>query len=96
MSQLNIIATITVKPEFDAAFQPIFKKLVEGSRAEAGCVRYELNQSIDNPNVYIVIETWASKQAIDTHNATPHFVQFASFAKEHVDGLDICITKQVM
>lgn len=96
MSQLNIIATIKVKPEFHAAFQPIFKKLVDGSRAESGCVRYELNQSVDNPNVYIVIETWASQQAIDIHNATPHFTEFASFAKDHVDGLDICIAKQVM
>ncbi|WLS90888.1 hypothetical protein [Gilliamella apicola] len=29
MNHLNIIATITVKPEYYAAFQPILKKLVE-------------------------------------------------------------------
>lgn len=95
MSQLNIIATITIKPEYHEAFKPIFKRLVIGSRAEHGCVRYELNQSIENPNIYIVVETWQSKQAIDLHNTTPHFVEFANFAKEHVDGLSICIAKQV-
>ncbi|MDF7667637.1 putative quinol monooxygenase [Orbaceae bacterium ESL0727] len=96
MSQLNIIATIKVKPEFQAAFQPIFKKLVEGSRKEAGCVHYALNQSISDPNVYVVIETWASQQAIDSHNQEPHFVEFAQFAKMHVDGLDINVVKQVL
>ena len=95
MSQLNIIATITIKPEYHEAFKPIFKRLVIGSRAEHGCVRYELNQSIENPNIYTVLETWQSQQAIDLHNTTPHFVEFANFAKEHVDGLSICIAKQV-
>lgn len=95
MSQLNIIATITIKPEYHEAFKPIFKRLVIGSRAEHGCVRYELNQSIENPNIYTVVETWQSQQAIDLHNTTPHFVEFANFAKEHVDGLSICIAKQV-
>lgn len=95
MSQLNIIATITIKPEYHEAFKPIFKRLVIGSRAEHGCVQYELNQSIENPNIYIVVETWQSQQAIDLHNTTPHFVEFANFAKEHVDGLSICIAKQV-
>lgn len=95
MSQLNIIATITIKPEYHEAFKPIFKRLVIGSRAEHGCVHYELNQSIENPNIYIVVETWQSQQAIDLHNTTPHFVEFANFAKEHVDGLSICIAKQV-
>ena len=95
MNHLNIIATITVKPEYYAAFQPILKKLVEESRKEAGCIHYELNQSISNPNVYVVIESWASQAAIDSHNATPHFVEFATFAKDHVDGLDICVAKPV-
>jgi hypothetical protein len=33
ISQLNIVATIAVKPEFYDAFQPVFKRLVTGSRA---------------------------------------------------------------
>ncbi|MCX8656629.1 antibiotic biosynthesis monooxygenase [Gilliamella sp. B2894] len=95
MSQLNIVATITVKAEYHEAFQPIFKKLVEASRKEADCIHYELNQSITDPNVYVVIETWASQAAIDRHNATPHFVEFATFAKRHVEGLEICVVKPV-
>lgn len=92
MSQLNIVATLKIKPEFRGAFQTIFKKLVEESQKEIGCIRYELNQSIDDPDVYIVIETWA----INNHNQTPHFKAFASFAKDHTEKLDICIAKQVL
>lgn len=96
MSQLNIVATLKIKSENHAAFQTLFKKLVEASRKEAGCIRYELNQSLDDPNVYVVIETWASKQAIDLHNHTPHFIEFAAFAKEHCKKLEICIVKPVL
>jgi quinol monooxygenase YgiN len=61
-------------------------------------VCYELNQGkvLITPNIFIVIETWASQQAIDFHNATPHFVEFANFAKDHVDELEINIFKQIM
>ncbi|WP_416380730.1 putative quinol monooxygenase [Gilliamella sp. B2840] len=48
-----------------------------------------------DPNVYVVIEIWASQAAIDRHNATPHFVEFATFAKRHVEGLEICVVKPV-
>lgn len=95
MTQLNIIATITVKPEFQEASNPIFKRLVTGSRAEPGCLRYELNQSIEDPNIYIVIERWQSQHAIDLHNTTAHFTEFVNFAKDHVDGLSISVVKQV-
>ena len=95
MTQLSIIATITVKPEFQDALKPIFKRLVTGSRAESGCLRYELNQSVENKNIYIIVERWESQQAIDLHNTTAHFVEFANFAKDHFDGLSVCIAKQI-
>ncbi len=95
MTQLSIIATITVKPEFQDALKPIFKRLVTGSRAERGCLRYELNQSVENQNIYIIVERWESQQAIDLHNTTAHFVEFANFAKDHFDGLSVCIAKQI-
>ena len=95
MTQLSIIATITVKPEFQDALKPIFKRLVTGSRAEQGCLRYELNQSVENQNIYIIVERWESQQAIDLHNTTAHFTEFVNFAKDHVDGLSISVVKQV-
>ncbi|MCO6550401.1 MAG: antibiotic biosynthesis monooxygenase [Gilliamella sp.] len=51
---------------------------------------------MDNSNIFIVVETWVSQQAIDFHNTTPHFVEFANFAKEHTDRLEINIAKQVI
>lgn len=96
MSQLNIVAMITIKPEFQTDFDLLFKKLVEESRKEEGCLRYELNQCLDNVNLYFVIETWNSLQAIDYHKATPHFVEFANYAQTHVDSLQISVVKPVM
>ncbi|WP_255307525.1 putative quinol monooxygenase [Gilliamella sp. Occ4-3] len=51
---------------------------------------------MDNSNIFIVVETWASQQAIDFHNTTPYFVEFANFAKDHTDRLEINIAKQVI
>lgn len=82
MSKLNIVAIFTIKAEFKSEFQQEFTKIVNASRLEEGCVRYELNQDIQDPNTYIFIETWASQSAFDQHNAGANFQHFAKF----IDG----------
>lgn len=76
MSEVRIVAEIEVRPEELAGLQPVFKALVEGSRAEAGNRGYDLTQDLDNPCRFFVIETWASAEAIAEHNASPHFLAF--------------------
>ncbi|QIQ22073.1 putative quinol monooxygenase [Zophobihabitans entericus] len=95
MSQLNIVAIFTVKPEYDKEFRVEFKKIVEASRKEAGCVRYDLNQDTKNPLVYVFTESWASQQAIDEHNVTEHFKHFKAFIDGKLEGRQLHILKQL-
>ena len=46
--------------------------LIAPTRAEEGCVSYDLHQSTDDPSQFMFYETWASKEAIDKHMQTPH------------------------
>jgi len=90
----RIVAIVTLK---DAAFQSDFEKAAEavvaGSRAEEGCVYYELGKS-DTPLTYAFIEVWKSQEAINTHNETPHFKAFVEAIGGKAD-LTVCVTEKL-
>ena len=46
---------------------------VERSAAEEGNITYTLNQDINNPRAFAMIEIWKDQDAIDKHNASEHF-----------------------
>lgn len=96
MSQLGIVAIFTIKPQFSAEFVVEVKKLVEGSRQENGCIQYDFNQDINDPNTYIFTEKWQSKQAIEQHNAEPHYKEFAKYVEGKVDKKVVHIMTQII
>jgi quinol monooxygenase YgiN len=52
------------------------KQLAEGSRREAGIVRFDVVQQTNRPNHFTVVEVWASRQAFDTHGMAAHTRRF--------------------
>lgn len=96
MSEIQILAATTVKPENKEAFLALMKEVVKASRAEAGCVRYDLAQELQNPLALTVVETWASQAAIDEHNATPHFKKLVDFLTANKQDIDIKLLKQII
>ena len=67
-----IIARISAKSETLAELRQILTDLVAPSRAEAGCVSYELFQDNDDPRDFITVENWGDSVAADAHMSTPH------------------------
>lgn len=46
--------------------------LVERSRAEAGCINYDVHQSDDDPTVFVMYENWTERAALDLHFTMPY------------------------
>src|SRR5437016_2319453 len=44
-----------------------FKALQAVVRQEEGCERYELFQSLDDPDTLVILESWASQDLLDRH-----------------------------
>lgn len=42
--------------------------LVAAARLEEGCLRYDLYESVEKKNQFIMIENWKSQQAVAKHN----------------------------
>ena len=50
--------------------------LVSPTRAEAGCLSYELNTSLEKPGVFLFYEKFAGQNALDVHVSSAHFQNF--------------------
>ena len=56
--------------------------IVEPSRAEEGCVSYNVHQSLEDETVFIWRESWKSKAALDEHFEKDYFKTFFAIANE--------------
>jgi quinol monooxygenase YgiN len=60
------------------------------TRAEAGCVLYDLYRSPQVSHHFLRLEVWASPAALEAHKASPHIR--ASFEKRQREGWSTEIT----
>lgn len=68
-----VIAKFTaVEGKGDALYAAI-KRCVNPSRAENGCIHYDVFQSTDDPDTYLIHEKWKNEEAIQFHFEQEHF-----------------------
>jgi quinol monooxygenase YgiN len=51
-----------------------YEKLAPVVRAEAGCLQYDLHCVNSDENQFVLIERWASAEALAAHDVTPHMI----------------------
>jgi quinol monooxygenase YgiN len=78
MSELNVVATIPVKPEHVDALRAALTQLAEATREESGCLSYDLFESAAAPGTFVTLERWVDQAALDAHMESPHVA--AAFA----------------
>ena len=74
MDEINLLVFIEVMPGKRAEQIKAFKALKPLVEAEPGCLRYELLADSNDENRFILIEKWASQEALDVHDNTEHMV----------------------
>jgi quinol monooxygenase YgiN len=60
--------------------------LLSPTRAEAGCVNYDLHQSQTDPALFVFYENWTSEAHLDAHSKSPHIQSFRKVAGEILEG----------
>ncbi len=70
-----MVAVLTAKPGAEETVQDALSELVVPTRAEPGCLGYELYRSAADPSTFVTIETWRSQDDLDAHMQTPHIAR---------------------
>lgn len=56
---------------------------VAAIRAEAGNLRYEYYQPLDDPEMILLIDSWTDQEAIDVHHASPMMATIAALREKY-------------
>jgi len=68
---LTVLAHVRAKAGKEKQMRQELLSLVEPSRKDAGCLNYDLHQSLENPALFLLHENWASKELLDRHLKKP-------------------------
>ena len=69
---IYVVATTKVKPEGREAFIKGHKACIVETHKEKGCLSYEGHTSVNDPNTYVVVERWESRDDLNAHGKAPH------------------------
>ena len=67
-----VVGQFRVPPERMAEARPIMRKVMEATRAEAGCIEYNYAEDVLDPGLIRVSEVWESREQLAAHMQTAH------------------------
>ncbi|HEY0594920.1 putative quinol monooxygenase [Sphingopyxis sp.] len=80
---LKVIAQDFIKPDAVDIVLPLYRELVEATRAEPLCIAYDLFEDRKDPGHFIFVEEWPDQAALDTHCRTEHFMRLVPLINAH-------------
>ena len=83
---LTILAQITAKPGHEGLVRTELEKLVPLTRAETGCLQYDLHQDNENPSFFVFYENWENRELWQTHMNAPHLAAYMQATDGAVDS----------
>lgn len=73
---LTIVAHLYAVKGKEEQLKTELVKLIDVSRADAGCVQYDLHVHNDEPGHFLYFEQWESRALWQDHMKTPHLAAF--------------------
>ena len=88
---IHVLAIVTTKPGTRARFLDAYRANLPAVLAEQGCLAYEAVIDVTasspgfaqfGPDVFVVVERWASLEALHAHAVAPHMKAYQATVKE--------------
>lgn len=88
---IHVLAIITSKPGMRDRIVEAWRNNVDAVRAEAGCLAYDAVVDVRDTapgyaqfgaDVFVVVEQWESREALQAHAVAPHMKAYAAKVKE--------------
>ena len=84
---IHVLAIITAKPGMRATILEAFHANMPAVHAEDGCIEYQPVIDVENfgaiqtplgPDSFVVVEKWATADALKAHGAAPHMAAYGA------------------
>lgn len=93
---VRVVARVIALPDKIEQLKAVLIELIEPTRAEVGCIQYDLLQNTSDPTDFTFVEEWSSTAALEAHLTSQHLQK----AINQINGLvaqspDICRYEQI-
>ena len=78
--EVRVVAVLQALPGTGAEVLALWPSLAEQVRAEQGCLAYDLHRVAGDVDRLVVLERWASLEALAEHGQSSHMVEFGARA----------------
>jgi len=96
-TQLVCLAVFIAKEGEEKELIKDLHSLISLTHQEGGCIRYELNQSIENPKKIVFIEKWYDEDTFNKHCNTQYIKDFFKNGNpEHVETFNVELYKEIL
>tara|TARA_R110001599_G_scaffold9374_2_gene46319 strand:- start:3 stop:293 length:291 start_codon:yes stop_codon:yes gene_type:complete len=85
MTKLTIVANIKANADKIDLVKAELLKLIDVTRAEKGCINYDLHQDNENPQAFMFYENWESRELWQTHMANQHLADYIAATEGAVE-----------
>jgi quinol monooxygenase YgiN len=89
MPNLTIVANITAKADKIDLVKAELEKLIDITRAEEGCIHYDLYQDNENPAHFLFYENWESRKLWQAHMGNQHLKDCMAATEGAVEGFTV-------
>lgn len=96
-TQVVCIARFTAKTGESEQLLKNLHGLIRLTTQEGGCIRYELNQSVECDETITFIEKFYDQKTFEEHCAKPYIVDFfKGGTPAHVESFDVSLHKEIL
>jgi quinol monooxygenase YgiN len=81
-AMLVVMVHVEVKPDSLEGFREATVRNAEASRLEPGVVRFDVLQSEDNPQQFLLTEVYRDEEAAGAHKCTAHYLTWRDAVAE--------------
>lgn len=79
---IKVVAKSEVKKGEKDKVLGMLDEMIEKTRAEEGCISYELYEDVNNPNIITFIEEWENEESLNNHIKSEHFQRIIPVVNE--------------
>lgn len=95
MAKLTIVANIKANPAKIDLVKEELLKLIDITRAEKGCINYDLHQNNEDPAHFVFYENWESRELWQIHMGNPHLKDYLAATEGAVDEFIVSEMTQI-
>lgn len=93
---LIVLASVKCKPGQRERVIEIAVQCIKATRAEEGCISYELMASTEDADALMFVERWTGMPALEAHQKTAHIERFKQERAPYVEGPSEVAVYEVM